>query len=274
VKNTQRYRIRSVERALSILDVFVETGPELTLAQICSQTRLTPSTAYRLVSNLVRLGYLSANGGADYRLGSSVLRLAGVAISQLDLRQKAAPAMERLRDETKETVHLATLDGQRIIYLEKLEGLYAIGMTGSRVGKTAPAHCTALGKVMIATGDEAQRDRILRGKLQPATPQSITDPAILRANLDEIRQQGYALDWGEFESEVRCVAAPVRDHTDRVVAAISVSGPAQRMEPEIKNGRLPARLVAAADEVSQTLGAIGARTAPANPPAAGRRARR
>lgn len=274
MKTGANYRIRSVERALSILESFVEAGPELTLTQISTRTRLTPSTAYRLVSNLVRLGYLSPDGRADYRLGNSVLRLAGAVLTQLDLRQKAAPALERLRDDTKETVHLATLDDQRIIYLDKMEGLYAIGMTGSRVGKTAPVHCTGLGKVMIAMGDEAQRRRILRSELRPHTPRSITDPAKLRAHLEKVREQGYALDFGEYEAEVRCVAAPVRDHSGRVVAAISVSGPAQRMEPEIETGRIVPRVMAAANEISKALGNLSDRARPTVAPAGGRRPRR
>jgi DNA-binding IclR family transcriptional regulator len=260
---------------MAILETFVEGGPELTLTQISARTRLTPSTAYRLVTNLVRLGYLSPNGRSDYRLGNSVLRLAGTVLTQLDLRRKAAPALERLRDEVKETVHLATLDDQRIIYLDKLEGLYAIGMTGSRVGKTAPVHCTALGKVMVAMGDEAQRTRILRSELKPQTPRSITDPDKLRSHLLKVRKQGYALDWGEYEAEVRCVAAPVRDHAGRVVAAISVSGPAQRMEPEIESGRVLPRLLAAASEISKALGGLGDQArSTAAPARAGRRPRR
>lgn len=254
VKTEATYRIRSVERALGILEAFVEGGPGLTLSQICRATGLTPSTAYRLVTNLVRLGYLAPNTGSDYRLGSSALRLAGAALAKLDLRTKALPAMGRLRDETRETVHLTTLDDCRIIYVEKLEGLHAIGMMGSRVGSTAPVHCTASGKVLVAMGDDAHRERVLRDKLAPHTSRSITDPGELRAQLTEIRERGYALDWGEFESEVRCVAAPIRDHTGNAVAAISVSGPAQRMEPELAEGSLISRVVAAADEISRTLG--------------------
>ena len=259
VKTEANYRIRSVERALGILEAFVEGGPGLTLSQICHATGLTPSTAYRLVANLVRLGYLAPNGRSEYRLGSSTLRLAGAALAQLDLRTKAVPAMGRLRDETRETVHLAILDDRRIIYLEKLEGLHAIGMMGSRVGRTAPVHCTALGKVLVAMGDEAHRERVLRDKLAPHTSRSITDPSKLRAHLAEIRERGYALDWGEFENEVRCVAAAIRDHTGSAVAAISVSGPAQRMEPELGTGTLISRVVAAADEISRTLGDLRSR---------------
>lgn len=254
MKTERDYRIRSVERALGILEAFVEGGPGLTLSQICRATSLTPSTAYRLVANLVRLGYLAPNTGSDYRLGSSALRLAGAALAQLDLRTKALPALGRLRDETRETVHLTVLDDCRIIYVEKLEGLHAIGMMGSRVGRTAPVHCTASGKVLVAMGDEAHRERVLREELAPYTSRSITDPGELRAQLIEIRERGYALDWGEFENEVRCVAAPIRDHTGSAVAAISVSGPAQRMEPELGEGTLISRVVAAADEISATLG--------------------
>src|SRR2546422_11046542 len=98
VKTEANYRIRSVERALGILEAFVEGGPALTLTQICRATALTPSTAYRLVANLVRLRYLASNGRSEYRLGHSTLRLAGAALAQLDLRTKAGTAMGRTRD--------------------------------------------------------------------------------------------------------------------------------------------------------------------------------
>jgi len=253
---TNAYRTRSVERVLAVLNAFTEAGPNLTLMQVCEATGLTPSTAYRLMANLVPRGYLEpGREGNAYRLGLTVIRLAGVALGQLDVRVKAAPLMDELRNRTRETVHLAALDGRHIIYLEKLEGLHAIGLMSSRVGRTAPAHCTALGRVLLAFNPEATEE-ILKGPLEAPTPRTVVDPKALRALLARVNEQGYALDLGEHEPEVRCVAAPVRNHSGAVIAAMSVSGPAQRIEPMLTEG-LVTEVVHVARAISGLLGYLG-----------------
>jgi DNA-binding IclR family transcriptional regulator len=257
---TSAYRTRSVERVLAVLDAFIDAGPNLTLMQVCEATGLTPSTAYRLMANLVARGYLEpGREGNAYRLGLTVVRLAGVALGQLDVRVKAAPMMDELRNRTRETVHLAALDGRHIIYLEKLEGLHAIGLMSSRVGRTAPAHCTALGRVLLAFNPDAA-EAILDGPLEAPTARTVVDPKALRALFAQVNEEGYALDLGEFEPEVRCVAAPIRNHSGAVIAAMSVSGPAQRIEPMLTEGLVP-EVVRVARAISRVLGNPGADTA-------------
>ncbi len=253
---TNAYRTRSVERVLAVLDSFIEGGPNLTLTQVCEATGLTPSTTYRLLANLVAWDYLEPDReGNSYRLGLTVIRMAGVALGQLDVRVKAAPLMDELRNRTRETVHLAALYGRHIIYLEKLEGLHAIGLMSSRVGRTAPAHCTALGRVLLAFNPEATEE-ILKGTLEAPTARTVVDPKTLRALLAQVNEQGYALDLGEHEPEVRCVAAPVRNHAGAVIAAMSVSGPAQRIEPMLTEG-LVTEVVNVARAISGLLGYLG-----------------
>lgn len=252
---TGTYRTRSVERALGVLNAFIDAGPELTLTQVCEGTGLTPSTAYRLLANLVTAGYVEPSKGSNYRLGLTTIRLAGAALGQLDVRVKAAPLMDALRNRTRETVHLAALDGRRIIYLEKLEGLHAIGLMSSRVGRTAPAHCTALGRVLLASNPQSAEE-ILKGPLEAPTPRTIVNPKALRALLAVVKEQGYALDMGEHEPEVRCVAAPIWNHTGAAIAAMSVSGPAQRVEPMLAEG-LVTEVVAVARAISGLLGYPG-----------------
>ncbi|HCG02070.1 MAG TPA: IclR family transcriptional regulator [Chloroflexi bacterium] len=253
---TSAYRTRSVERALGVLKAFIDAGPQLTLTQVCAATALTPSTAYRLLANLVAAGYVEPTQESNaYRLGLTVIRLAGVALGQLDVRVKAAPLMDELRNRTRETVHLAALDGRRIIYLEKLEGLHAIGLMSSRVGRTAPAHCTALGRVLLASNPQAAEE-ILKGPLEAPTPRTVVNPRALRALLALVNEQGYALDMGEHEPEVRCVAAPIRNHSGAAIAAMSVSGPAQRIEPMLTEG-LVTEVVVVARAISGLLGYLG-----------------
>ena len=253
---TDTYRTRSVERVLAVLNAFIDGGPDLTLMQVCEATGLTPSTAYRLMANLVARGYLEPRReGNAYRLGLTVIRLAGVALGQLDVRVKAAPLMAELRIRTRETVHLAALDRRHIIYLEKFEGLHAIGLMSSRVGRTAPAHCTALGRVLLAFNPDAAAS-ILEGPLEAPTARTVIDPKALRALLAQVNEQGYALDMGEFEAEVRCVAAPIRNHSGAVIAAMSVSGPAQRIEPMLSDG-LVNEVVHVGRAISGLLGNLG-----------------
>jgi len=212
------------------------------------------------MANLVARGYLEPDReGNAYRLGLTVIRLAGVALGQVDVRVKAAPLMDELRNQTRETVHLAALDGRHIIYLEKLESLHAIGLMSSRVGRTAPAHCTALGRVLLAFNPD-KAEAILDGPLEAATARTIVDPKALRALLAHVNEQGYALDLGEHEPEVRCVAVPVRNHSGAVIAAMSVSGPAQRMEPMLSEG-LVGEVVRVGRDVSGLLGYLGPGTA-------------
>jgi IclR family acetate operon transcriptional repressor len=239
------YRIRSIDRALTILDAFASQRPRMSLSDLCDATQLPPSTAYRIAANLVQRGYLSQDSGrGDYWPGLALIRLAGVALGQLDVREKAGATLGQLRNDSKETVHLAALDGRRVIYLEKLEGLHAVGLMSSRVGRTAPAHCTALGKALLAFGDRDAEEDVVSRKLE------------LRDHLAKVREQGYALDVGEHETDVRCVAAPVRDHSGKTIAAISVAGPAQRMEVQMRRGLIK-DVVAAANTICRDLGYLG-----------------
>jgi IclR family acetate operon transcriptional repressor len=148
------------------------------------------------------------------------------------IRRAALREMESLRDCTGETVHLAVLDRLEVVYLEKLHGLHAIGLMSSQVGGRALAYCTGLGKVLLAFVEpEAVRTQFSDFQFIRFTSTTLADVDALLAELEAIRRVGYAFDWGEHESEVRCIAAPVRDAHGKVIAAISLAGPANRMEP-------------------------------------------
>jgi DNA-binding IclR family transcriptional regulator len=162
-----------------------------------------------------------------------------------------------LRDECRETVHLATLDRDRMeaVYLEKLEGLLPIGLMGSRVGGRSPAYCTGLGKAMLAhEPPEAVEAFYHTHSLQAFTPQTTTTLEVLLRELGEIRQRGYALDNAEHEPDVKCVAAPVWNHRQEVAGAISVAGPAERIEQLIAREGLIEKVKAVAAEASELMG--------------------
>lgn len=252
-----RYNIRALDRAISILSLLSDGVPR-TPAEISEQLGLSPSTIFRMVSTLAYYHYVRRDINTNqYQLGLACLELAQAYLTSDDVRQVALPELELLRDETRETVHLVVLDKMEIVYLEKLPGLHAIGMMSSRVGGRAPAFCTGVGKMLLAYQDEKEVREYYRSHgLFPFTNATITDLDHLMKELKDIRQQGYAFDRGEHESEVRCVATPIFNLNGQVEAAISISGPSIRMDPLEENHELIAKAKQAALNISRQLGHV------------------
>jgi DNA-binding IclR family transcriptional regulator len=227
-----RYHIRAVDRAIRILSLLSDGKPR-TLTELSEAIDISGSTTFRLLATLASSNYVERVGQSGaYRLGLTCLELVRAYQESNDIRQSALPELEMLRDDTKETVHLAVLDKMEVVYVEKLHGLHAIGLMSSRVGGRSPAYCTGVGKVLLAYSDP----EFVRGYFEQAGLHVYSDTTIqgidqLMDHLQQVRCQGYALDRGEHEAEVRCVAAPIFDMSGRAVAAISVSGPAARLEP-------------------------------------------
>lgn len=256
--NRSRYLTRSVERALAILHLFILGEAEISLSEISQRVGLHQSTVFRLLATLSSAGFTEHDPQTGrYRLGPEALALGQAYLRHSDLRHIAEAPLAALRDRSSETVHLATLQGAQVIYLEKLPGLHPIGLMSSRIGDRSPAHCTGLGKALLAYVPEAEVRRTFSSGLQSFTPRTITRIAGLLEELDRIRNQGYAVDNEEHELGVVCVAAPVFD-TDRVVAAISASGPADRIRKEMREQRLTQAVLTAAGEISARLGRVTA----------------
>ena len=253
-----RYITRSVERALTILHTFVVGEAEIGLSDISGRVGLHQSTVFRLLATLSASGFVEQNPQTGrYRLGPAALSLGQAFLRHSDLRQIAESPLASLRDRSGETAHLATLDRAEVIYLEKLPGLHPIGLMSSRVGDRSPAHCTGLGKALLAYEPESVVRESLKGGLRGYTPKTITRMAALLTELARVRQLGFAVDDEEHEVGVVCVAAPVFD-SRRVVAAISVAGPAERIREEARDSRLTEQVLAAADEISAKLGRVAA----------------
>ena len=237
-KEEQRYIIRSVSRALELLRTFSGAQSELSLAEVSRRLNLNRSTVFRLIVTLQAHGYLERDREtAKYRLGVTCLELGSVFLNQSDMRKEALPILNDLRDDCKETVHLARLAGSEVVYLEKLDGLLPIGIMGSRVGRRAPAHCTGLGKAMLAYMPEGEiRQLYAESGLRRFTPNTITDLEELIRELAHTRERGYAIDNEEHEPDVKCVAVPIWDYHQNMVGAISVAGPVGRIDRRIAEG--------------------------------------
>jgi IclR family acetate operon transcriptional repressor len=254
-QKVDRYNIRAVERALRLLSLMSDGKPH-TLRELSNEVGINSSTTFRILATLSCSNYVERDAvtGA-YRVGIACLGLAGAYIGSSDIRRIALAELERLRDETKETVHLAVLDKMEVVYIEKLHGLHAIGIMHSQVGGRAPAYCTGLGKLLLAYSDPALvRSYYTQTGLSRFSDATIGTVDSLLDHLEKIRGQGYALDLGEHEAEVRCVAAPIFGMSGRVLAAISVSGPASRMQTLETQTALIQKTRAAASRISSRIG--------------------
>ena len=254
-KSETRYNIRVLDRTFRMLTLLSDGKPR-SLQELSRELELSPSTTFRQLATLVYYRYVRRDEVTNqYQLGLSCLELARAYYDGDDLRRMALPALQSLRDETKETVHLAVLDQMEIVYIEKVQGLHAIGLMGSRVGGRAPAYCTGVGKVLLAYQSPGViKNYFMRRKLQRFTESTITSYLKLTDELEAIRCQGYALDHGEHELQVRCVAAPILDMSGDVIAALSVSGPADRLEPIEKNLEVIESAKRTASNISSLLG--------------------
>lgn len=252
---SNQYEIKVVEKAIRVLGLLAD-GNGRTLTEISQETAIHKSTIFRLLATLTKHNLLQADGRTNkYRLGLACLELTSAFQSGNQLLAASQPELLKLRDTTKETIHLAVLDELEIVYLEKLESLHAIGLMRSRIGKRAPAHCTGVGKALLSYEDPEEIKHRLNGQeLKRFNERTIVDLDLLFTDLHLSRQRGYALDQGEHEEEVRCVAAPIFDQSGKAIAAVSVSGPSHRMDPVDQNETIINLSMTTAQEISSKLG--------------------
>jgi DNA-binding IclR family transcriptional regulator len=248
---TRAAGVQSVDRALGILDVLARVG-EAGITEVAAELGVHKSTAFRLVATLEQHRLVEQTGErGKYRLGVGVLRLAGATTARLDLVQEARPLCRQLASETGETVNLAVLAESSALYLDQIAGSSAL-QPHNWVGQHIPLHATSNGKVLLSGLDEARLDQVL-GKLATFTDRTITRRAALRRELDQVREQGYAVAVDELEVGLTAVAAPIRNNHGDVVASMSVSGSTYRITAQQVDTVVEAT-VRAATEVSHRLG--------------------
>jgi DNA-binding IclR family transcriptional regulator len=254
-RNETRYNIRVLDRAIRLLSLLSDGKPRSPI-EISEGINLSSSTTFRILATLSYYNFIKRDEATgQYRLGLACLELARAYQDSNDLRRVALPDLEELRDETKETVHLAVLDNMEIVYLEKLSGLHAIGIMSSRVGGRAPAYCTGIGKVLLAYQNSEQvRNHFDKYGLYRFTDTTITNLDELMQELEKVRMSGFSFDKGEHEYEVRCIAAPIFDITGHAVAALSISGPHARLDPLEDNQEMIEKTKKAAQNISHQLG--------------------
>lgn len=246
------YKVQVLDRALGILDYISDASSGLTLIEISQQLELHKSTVHRLLMILEQHRLVTRKGN-KYFLGLKLFILGNKVAGALDVRKCAPVYLEQLVSETGETAHLCMLDDNKVLYLEKVEASRTVRVP-SNVGGRYPIHCGGAGKALLAFLSREELDLKLKGcSFEAFTPNTATTPEQLKRELDLVRQRGFSIDNEEFEEGLRCIGAPVRDHTDNVIAAISIAGPAARIT-EDKIQSLARSVVNAANNLSYELG--------------------
>jgi DNA-binding IclR family transcriptional regulator len=254
-EDRQRVGVQSLGRAFAILEEVARHREGIGLADLSKLVGLHNSTTFHLAKTMVSLGYIRQEKDSKrYRVGRPLFALAASALDEIEMVNVATPVLEDLSRETGESSHFAVRMGDSVVVIARTSGPGAFQLT-DRVGVVRPAHCTALGKVILAGLRPDQLERFLeRVDMKPSTDKSITNVAQLLREIAEVRKTGIAYDDGEFNPEVRCVAVPVKDFTGQVVGALGISGPIWRMSNQALHSR--AKVVqAAADRLSAGFGA-------------------
>ena len=256
-----RRLVQSVDRALEILDTLAGARTGLPLSTLAERMGLNVSTCHHLVMTLVHRGYATQDRQTrHYRLGHKVTELAHLAAVDGDLVHRALPHLQELNDHTGEAIHLAVLEADELVTLTRLDSTFAVRVDSGRVGKSRALHATATGKALLAYLPPEELEAIVARKGLPRfTGQTLCDLPALRADLARVRTQGYAEDREEFQSDVHCIGAPIRDHTGAVLAAVSCATPTMRMNAATHE-RIRRFVAACADGIAAELGYTPAAT--------------
>jgi DNA-binding IclR family transcriptional regulator len=255
--------VQTIERVSVILDTLGQSPQGIGIGDLSSKIKLPKGTTHRLLSSLSYFGYVRQDMKTrNYLLGFKLVDLGNLLLGQIDIRREAEPFLKELSEKTKETVHMVFLDRNEIVYIDKVEtdnspsGL----RMASRIGLRNPAHSSAVGKVLLShLSNWELKDFFKEKPLPKRTENTITDPLQLMDHLKQVSAQGYAIDDEENERGIRCVAAPIYNESGKVLAAISISGPAFRVTRKVIQEKLKKEVMETALKISQRLGYSGNR---------------
>lgn len=224
--------LKSLVKVVAVLDCFSTTNRSLSLAEICAQTGYPRSTTHRLLSSMREVGFVEQDRERDrYRLGVRLFEFGNIYLANLDLNREARGIVDSLKRLTDQAIHLAVFDGIRAVVINRAEPSSEAGYPLTVI-ENAPAHCTSVGKAILAYQPEEVLARLAAMGFARYTEATLVDEAALRADLALTRERGYAIDDGEHQPGLRCVGAPIRNQHGKVFAAVSVSGPALQIRPE------------------------------------------
>lgn len=252
------YTIQSVSHALDILESFTRTEDELGVTELSKRLGLHKNNVFRLLATLEHRGYIEQNRTTEsYRLGAKTLQLGAIFIEQRECRRQARPHLESLMAASGETAVVAVLRGDKVIYMDSVETGRTVRAV-SRIGAMIPAHCTAVGKMLLASLPTLEIERLYpEMNLTPLTGKSIKTRDLLQIELKRIAEQGLAFEHEEADPDVRSIAAPVMDFSGKVVAAVGIVAPAHRlMEERLEKGDIATLVQEAGKAISAKMGFI------------------
>jgi DNA-binding IclR family transcriptional regulator len=216
-------------KTMKILLAFTVEDTALGFAELRVRTGLPKATLHRMIGDLISAGLLERKEG-HYRLSRLVFELGMRASVERTLLEVATPFLEELYERTHETVHLGVREGHEVVYVAKMGG-HRQAAAPSRLGGRMPLHATAIGKVLLAWAPPAIQEEVFAGRLRRCSPRTVVNRAVLSQQLDDVLERGVAFEYEESAIGIVCVAAPVLDENDGVLAGISVTGPVGRFQP-------------------------------------------
>lgn len=221
---TEEKSVKSIEKALDIIEIVAGTQQEASLSEIARQTGLPKSTAHRLIATLTNRGYLEKTETGDYKIGVKLFEVVSCYINNLELQTEARPYIAELTSHLGLTSYLGILDGDEVVYIEKLDAASSMKMY-YQIGSRMHAYCSSLGKCLLANYSKSQLDSILEDcSFIKFTPNTVASREELDAEIAKVRSQGWAMDNEEFEKGHRCIGAPIFDYKGDIIAAVSASG--------------------------------------------------
>lgn len=247
--------VKSLEKCFNILDLLSSAHSPLTLKDITQKSLYKKTTCFRLLRTMIGLGLVEQSPGAKtYRFGTRLASLGLSALKDMSLRKNALPIMEKLRDETGETVNLSILSGTEILFVERLMSDYLVNVNVN-IGDRLPVYCASMGKVILAFASENQVDEILsRMKFDSKTDRTIISAISLKKKLKEIRNTGFAINDEELEKGLRAVAAPIFNYKGEAFAAINIAWTTTRKPGREFFSEFAPKIVAAAEKISASMG--------------------
>jgi DNA-binding IclR family transcriptional regulator len=246
--------VQTLDRALDLVEFLTLQESGIGITEIGNKLGLHKSTVHRLLNALAKRGYVEKEERTSkYSLGLKFIEIGSLRLNHLELKTEAAPYLRKLADTTRQPVHLAILDGTEAVYIDKIEPVANIRMY-SQIGRRIPVFCSALGKSLLSGKSSEELDKALSGiEFKNFTQTTLTAAESFRAEVEKTQQRGWSLDDEEHEEGIRCIGAPVKDYTGRVIAALSVSGDKSVITPE-KDPEISNLVVQTAEVISRRMG--------------------
>ncbi len=252
---TEEKNVKSLEKALDIIEIVSNEQQDASLSEIARQTGLPKSTVHRLIATLMGRGYLEKTEAGSYKIGLKLFEAVSCYINNLELQTEARPYIAELTSHLGLTSYLGVLDGDEVVYIEKLDAVSAMKMY-YQIGSRMHAYCSSLGKCLLSNYSKAQLDVILEDcSFIKFTPNTIASREELDAEIAKVRKQGWAMDNEECEKGHRCIGAPIFDYKGDIIAAVSASGD-KRVLTDDRIEEVAEAVMKAASRISHRMGYV------------------